>query len=1734
MKSQPGGKAPTSPEMSQGGVQSETPKVSRRTFLKSAAGLAASVNFQHLWRGSTGDFLLSSGDGWLAISWEGTEKFRLDTRRFHGRPRLTRDKSEDAVLFSLENARFPGTKLFADLRCEIWPGTFGLQTLIEYPQIGLVFRGHVHNWLGDEGLFARVSSAFEPIRSDHVSLLLDPGQARLTADGALHFSGSSCARIELLGHELRSDLVQLHLPGEHSLVLNPSARRTRVFASRGDQAWPVVPTESGWHQLSDEAGPMFDGLELEISESTAKSVRYAAAFSRSDARSPIPVELDNAVRGTDGRSPQWFVTQPKYTVQFGSTTSRRTTAELEGVAHLQMGNLSLNMLNPRGRPAFTASSGGNCIPQNCLVVEAQFTGYLGEDLVFPAKNDKPWHITVDSEDLPNRDDQAKATLAMDGVHPVLKGALQFRIVRPQDQLDLSFRLTNVTLKTIAVNEQIIYPGPDPSGLSLLIADLPPQVLLEPALKSSSPLADDNCPPLKPPTDGTLRSRLAPSSRVSMQLFSDGTGAARLNTETFLQWAKYPLHIAPSAVQKPKNATPDPCSSLTEDVTAIEMPAGLIFSPDETQGFYSSDQIRADKDVSQIWTARLASRNSETFPAAPLSKGDTHPSVRPVFWRHLPDSPNGPYGFDDGDRCTIVDKLVTSSPELKHLAVSALGGWIDVAAKWDVKCGETQDRESFKARVSCGVEILEDVTYKAFLVPTGHRISVVKTTQRQWCRASSTGELTAVLIQRYKILFDEKTRVYEPYRQPKTALGLPVKSISLIGKETLYLDYNAAKSFVDSCNTGIFQEYWGEVDLIPGTPTKYAFPVVLEDCAGNSHHTTMPMVVACGNQAWAPTYLKSSLDAYNAYNSNSEAGADLGKERVAYAQPQKNGDTAYPTGRMRFFANPWPDVDGACKTGLVPWYPTLLSAELSLDQTATFSVSPPPAVLFQYSCLYTKHPFDYDPYTNAPDNSNRAEVLLERVPSKNGLQLGFNGKLGGGLAMPSTNVQAISRRQGTIFTKNLFTDTAGDIQAATQFLTNVGQGLFEGSEAFGTAALLVGAVGIGGLLEQVSDTLAQAAAVPILAAQQILDVEQSLLDQFKSAIQPLLSFQTDLDQAIQQITDAISAIQGQIRQVVGLAVSSLRVAIFEQAPTDVSDLAGSSLPAPIPAQATTLQAKLAESMQYRIQYSSTLFQNESGAACFPTLPQVRDYLFNRALTQIKSLTDPYFQTINDYLAADTSTLTQELTNVAGSVDKFFIGLQTTSLFKLADDLDQLASAVQQQDFVQVLTSLGQVSDDVGAALNASDQINQFVTDSKTAFQNALADCTTDLQTYVDKYKSAINASHLPVGLSSADVASIVQSINSDFALGDPSNALGTAITAANTGIALVNQIETVVSDVQSQIEDALTTASDTLAEIVDLLSVPKQISVTYDYDTPLKSDGVFIASNGDATSELALHSKFLANLDGSPPQLSVSVSVTNFTLLLLPSSPFISVGFTSAQMTSLNGSLPQVSCKLDETSIKFLGPLDFVAELAKSIQLPLGLNVQQLGTGLIIGVDLPIPSIESGLFLLTGLALHCGVHLDFTGQPLRLVFGFASPNQHFIVAYALLGGGGFIQLEVTPTATDSQQTTGMIVTGAIELGAVAELDFGVASGEAHVFAGFYFSLQQDYTLLSGYLRAGGELDVLGLISVCVEFLMSLTYEDRGGQAWLSGECDVSVEVDVLFFSESVSLRLHHDFSGNSAN
>jgi len=103
---------------------------------------------------------------------------------------------------------------------------------------------------------------------------------------------------------------------------------------------------------------------------------------------------------------------------------------------------------------------------------------------------------------------------------------------------------------------------------------------------------------------------------------------------------------------------------------------------------------------------------------------------------------------------------------------------------------------------------------------------------------------------------------------------------------------------------------------------------------------------------------------------------------------------------------------------------------------------------------------------------------------------------------------------------------------------------------------------------------------------------------------------------------------------------------------------------------------------------------------------------------------------------------------------------------------------------------------------------------------------------------------------------------------------------------------------------------------------------------------------------------------------------------------------------------------------------------------------------------------------------------------------------------------------------------------LEFGAAVSIDLGVASGGVSIMAGIYFSLQtvpSNQVQLTGFLRADGNLSVLGIISLSMEFYLGFTYLDPG-QAY--GTATVTVSISVLFFSTTVSATMTKTIGGGS--
>jgi hypothetical protein len=211
-------------------------------------------------------------------------------------------------------------------------------------------------------------------------------------------------------------------------------------------------------------------------------------------------------------------------------------------------------------------------------------------------------------------------------------------------------------------------------------------------------------------------------------------------------------------------------------------------------------------------------------------------------------------------------------------------------------------------------------------------------------------------------------------------------------------------------------------------------------------------------------------------------------------------------------------------------------------------------------------------------------------------------------------------------------------------------------------------------------------------------------------------------------------------------------------------------------------------------------------------------------------------------------------------------------------------------------------------------------------------------------------------------------------------------------------------------------------------------------------------------------------------------------------------------------------------IEFLGALKFINALSGV----LGLNnfndppyLDITSDGLLCGYNLRIPSIAVGVFALQNLALDASIALPFTGDPARARLAVSKRHDPFLITVSLFAGGGFFAIEA---ASDNTR----IVEGCLEFGGNIALNLGVASGGIQVMAGIYFRIEKSACKLSGYVRASGALEVLGMVTVSVEFYLALNYEPP--RVW--GEASVTVEVEVLFFSASVSLSVRREFAGGS--
>jgi hypothetical protein len=326
---------------------------------------------------------------------------------------------------------------------------------------------------------------------------------------------------------------------------------------------------------------------------------------------------------------------------------------------------------------------------------------------------------------------------------------------------------------------------------------------------------------------------------------------------------------------------------------------------------------------------------------------------------------------------------------------------------------------------------------------------------------------------------------------------------------------------------------------------------------------------------------------------------------------------------------------------------------------------------------------------------------------------------------------------------------------------------------------------------------------------------------------------------------------------------------------------------------------------------------------------------------------------------------------------------------------------------------------------------------------------------------------------------------------------------------------------------------TKAEFPELndLELPDRLERSMSWEVPVeyREFGILEFVPQGRTTSLSLRATTTIYRDPPRAQAELKANLDAFNLVLLDLIEVQFGGVTLESRYALGESPGPPNIAPDLRAVRFRGPLEFVNTLQEKLKGLFGDEFQlDIDSSYIrVGVGASLPPISFGVVSLRNIALTSRLSLPLLQNPLRYEFAlssFRTPFELSVMGFA--GRGSFM------TAFD---TSGLReLRGSFEFGGALSFDIGIASGGLYVMAGAYYEITNGSTQFSGYLRAGGGLDVLGLIHVSVEFFLGMRYRAHNGQSQLFGFCQVTVSIEFCFFSIDVNLRMEKQLAGSRLN
>ncbi len=559
-------------------------------------------------------------------------------------------------------------------------------------------------------------------------------------------------------------------------------------------------------------------------------------------------------------------------------------------------------------------------------------------------------------------------------------------------------------------------------------------------------------------------------------------------------------------------------------TSIEMPWRLILSPHDGERWRHAHLpvVSPLTQRTELWHSRLvgsvdsighsieppSADSARTVRAVWALTGEGSDPAKPMTSNYpastdLPTPNASPFRgtLNDFDRIQIahlssnfsVSNYKPEPVDANLMMLSSLGGWLDARGAWE-PLGLSV--EEWVHRAAMGRDHYVRVVYKGFLFPFGHRVALIKVSERKFHNGrSGTAALPgnpAYLRQRMFIIIRERERTYvDPQLASIDARNFqrqfPFNNVRIV--TTVTPDLDLPTSGASAIGTFDQTMFW---PCVGGQP--FGFRCVGTDIDGRRTQFELPMIFMDNTLASPrkpkgtganrtlvadfPAAEAAALAARNEWLANGARSdrrtADFKRQRMALAPSMKSGDTAVEVEQLEFTGEV-----AAAGLGLRTYsqnltrpafYPGVISKRVRIAALAQLGGANASNKL-TWNGHYLKFGFDA---------ANKGQVFADVAAEAGMAQLDFStqGDRSGGFVMPNMKPSALSRLTGPV---------AGD---ASKFL----QGELDPTGVFPTSLsdlplpLLFGCIPLGEVIQAVADLTGSPQKVPKFASEAASQVE----------------------------------------------------------------------------------------------------------------------------------------------------------------------------------------------------------------------------------------------------------------------------------------------------------------------------------------------------------------------------------------------------------------------------------------------------------------------------------------------------------------------------------------------------------------------------------------------------------------------------------------------------------------------